>query len=417
MSKRIGVLTTFRDFDTAYSLVSVVRDQLVMHVRHKYEVVLYVLPTFTDDDKVPEGVEIRKVVPQLLLESYKGLDFPSTWQEDAKEVTDALKEHCRDLDIILTHDWIFIDTYLPYNIGLREAQLPAKHFHWIHSAPSPRPELVDNPHANRYTMFPNAKLVYLNHDKTIALAEMYGTWPKDVRVVHNSRDPRTYWGLSKGILHLVDKYDLLNADIVSVYPVSTPRMVDGKQVDIVIKIHAELNKLGLSTRLVVPNAHANADQEKHTVEQMRELGRSMGLADTQLLFTSTEGYEHGLPGNMVSELFRLSNVFIFPSTSENCSLILLEAMIAGNLLVLNKDCTGMQEFGGKNAMYFKFGNLENGIRNYEKALNKPNYLGEIARIIKSEYDQNKVLNSQREAFKKYNLDNIFKQIETLYYEI
>ena len=69
--KVIGILTTFYDFNRAYSLASVVYDQLVMNVRHGYKTVLFVLPSFKDDDKVPQGVEIRKIVPQLILEKYK----------------------------------------------------------------------------------------------------------------------------------------------------------------------------------------------------------------------------------------------------------------------------------------------------------------------------------------------------------
>lgn len=374
------------------------------------------MESFKDHDKVPEGVEVRAVLPQLTLEPYKGYEFPETWQEDAKRVTDALKEHCRDADIIVTHDWVFIDTYIPYNIGLREAQLPGRQFHWIHSAPSGRPELVDNPHANRYTLPPNSKLVYLNNDKTQALAEMYGAWPRDIRVIHNSRDPRTFWNLDPFVKTMIDKYDLLNADIVSVYPVSTPRMIDGKQVDVVIKLHAYLNQMGYSTRLIVPNAHCNAKREQEMVQSMMDYGAEMGLAPHQILFTSREGHENGVPANIVSDFFRLSNIFFFPSVSENCSLVLLEAELSGNLLVLNSKCSGLKEFGGKDALYFSFGNVEGGERNYETNLNKDIYYEDIAKVVASEFDISKPLQAKRRAFKKHNYDYIFKQIERLYYE-
>jgi len=411
---RVGILTTFNDFDTGYSLCSVVNDQLNMHVRKGYEVVLFVLESFRGE--VPEGVEVRKVIPPIILEPYAGDKFPECWEEDAKRVSDALQEHCRDIDILIDHDWIFIDAYLPYNIGLRQAQLSAKHFHWIHSAPSPRKEFEDNPHANRYNPFPNSKIIYLNNDKPMAVAEMFGTTLNQVRVIHNSRDPRTFWNLDPFVNQMIDKYDLMSADIVSCYPLSSTRMVEGKQIDVAIRIHAELNKLGLDTRLIVPNAHANAEKEKHTVDQMIELAKSQGLEEHQILFTSKEGYDTGIPAHMVSDFFRISNVFIFPSISENCSLVLLEAMLAGNLLVLNKDCSGLQEFGGENAIYFKFGNIDMGTRNHEQALQKPSYLSDIARIIKSEYETNKVLKSQRKAFKEFNLDYIMSKIENLYYE-
>lgn len=407
--KKIGIFTTFYDFNRAYSLCSVVYDQLVAHVKRGYKPVLFVLESFKDDASVPEGVEIRKIVPQIILEPYKGLEYPENYLEDVEKVKKALKEHAQDIEIMIVHDMVFIDTYLPYNIALREAGLPCKYLHWIHSAPSPRPNLEDNPHANRYTLPPNSKLVYLNNDKALALAEMYGTWLRNVKVVHNSRDPRTFWDLDPFVSTLIDKYDILSADIISVYPVSSTRMVDGKQIDVAIRIHEELRKLGYKTKLIIPNAHANGQKEKNEVAKR---------ANNNVIFTSTQGqeYEQGVSSKIVSDLFRLSNIFIFPSISENCSLVLLEAMLSGNLLILNKDCSGLQEFGGVNAVYLKMGNLDNGIRNEEVALGEESYIRDIAKIIISEFEQNKPLQAKRRALQEFNYEHIMDKIETLYYD-
>ncbi len=182
--KKVGIFTTFSDFDPSYSLVSVVRDQLVAHIKRGYKPVLFVLESFHDDLSVPVGVEVRKVIPQIILEPYAGLNMPENYQEDVDRVVKALKEHAMDIEIMLAHDIIFIDTYLPYNLALRQAELPCKYFHWIHSAPSPRPLLENNLHANRYNLPPNSKLVYLNNDKVIPLAEMFGTWPRNVKVIY-----------------------------------------------------------------------------------------------------------------------------------------------------------------------------------------------------------------------------------------
>lgn len=406
--KKVGIFTTFYNFDVGYSLVSVVRDQLIAHVNRGYKPVLFVLESFMDDDKVPVGVEVRKIVPQIILEPYAGLSVPETVKEDVAKVVDALQTHASDIDIMLAHDIVFIDTFLPYNIAFREAGLPCRYFHWIHSAPSPRPNLDNNLHANRYTLPPNSKLIYLNNDKTIALAEMYGTYAMNVRVIHNSRDVRTFWNLDPFVVRMIDKYDLLSCDIISVYPLSTTRMIGGKQLNVVIKIHEHLRKLGYKTKLIVPNAHANGEREKEEIKKW---------SSPDVIFTSSEGveFEHGVSSKIVSDFFRLSNIFIFPSISENCSLVLLEAMLSGNLLVLNKDCSGLQEFGGENALYFKFGNLDMGIRNEEDALKRDEYYRDIALIIRSEFEVSKPLKAKRDAFKRFNYDTIFDKIESLYY--
>ena len=162
--KTIGIFTTFYNFDPGYSLCAVVRDQLEALIKNRYKTILFVLPSFKDDDKVPAGVEIRKIVPQLILEPYKELGYPDHWKEDVAKVKEIIEKNAQDIEYLICHDIFFIDQYLPYNIGLREANITAKYLAWTHSAPSNRPLLEDNIHANRYNLPPRTKLIYLNHD-------------------------------------------------------------------------------------------------------------------------------------------------------------------------------------------------------------------------------------------------------------
>jgi hypothetical protein len=418
-NKTVGFLTTFWNFDEAFSLTSVCRDQLTAFVKYGYKTILFVLPSFKDDEKVPKGVEIRKIVPQLILEPYKNLEYPSHWKEDVKKAREMFEKNMKDVTHLICHDIFFIDTYLPYNIALREAsdKLPnlERILAWTHSAPSTRPNLEDNPHANRYTLPPKTTLVYLNHDKVTDLAEMYGAWNKDVRVVHNSRDPRTFWGLDPLTVNLVDKYGILDADIISVYPVSTPRMISGKALDKVIKIHGKLKQLGHKTKLIVCNAHANAEKDQRMIAETSIWAASdHNLNNDELIFTSQEErpkYELGVPGRVVSDLFRLSNVFIFPTISENSSLVLAEAMLSGNLLVLNRSVGTLREHAGTgNALYFDFSYRE------KKEENEAYYL-DLAKIIDSEFKVSKPLQAKRQAFQKQNYDFVFKrELEPILYE-
>ena len=112
---RIGILTTFSNLNPEFSLCSVVIQQLTMLVKYGYKPVLFVLNIFKDDDKVPEGVELRKVIPQLILEPYSANDL-SHLDEDVKKAMKAMEEHMADIDVCLAHDIIFINSYLPYNI-------------------------------------------------------------------------------------------------------------------------------------------------------------------------------------------------------------------------------------------------------------------------------------------------------------
>lgn len=412
--KTIGIGTTFYTFDPAYSLCAVVIDQLTALVKNQYKTVLFVLPSFKDDDKVPAGVEIRKIVPQLILEPYKDLSYPDYWKEDVAKAREMFEKNMADIDVLIVHDWGFIDTFIPYWTALREAipNLKCQILAWTHSAPSARPNLENNIHANRFTLAPRTKLVYLNHDKANDLAEMMGCWLKDVRVVPNARDPRTFWDLDPFVKKLIDQYSLFEADIISVYPLSTPRMISGKGLDKVVKLHSKLKELGYKTRLIVPNAHANASRDQKMIADFRVWATDRNITHEELIFTSQEdaSYLLGVPPKIVSDLFRVSNVFIFPTISENSSLVLLEAMLSGNLLVLNRKVGTLLEHAHETAIYFDFDYRE------PKEENERYYL-DLARIVASQFEVNKSLQAKRRALKGHNYDRIFKRfIEPLFYE-
>ena len=412
----IGILTTFYNWDRAYSLVSVVEEQLNSLLKHGYNPVLFVHDNFNADNEIPKGVEIRKVVPRFKLVDYGSQPVEPGFDEQVAQVKKAFEDNLQDIDVVLSHDLIFQGWFLPYNIGMRQAQpnLKCKWFHWTHSAPSPRPDNLSYPHDCRYKTMPNSKLIYMNDYDTLRLAEMYGGKLDDVRVVYNPLDLRRFWKLDPFVCKLIDKYKLLDADIIDVYPVSSTRF-SGKQVDKVIKILSEMKKHGKSVRFICPNAHANAQREKDEIEKMIHLGIERGLTREEIIFTSLEGkeYEGGVPHEIVRDLFSLSNLFIFPTLSENCPLILLEAAASKCLLVLNESFQPLRDFFGKDSLYFKFGSLIESV-NYS---NEEKWYSEVALIIIGELNKNKPLNAFNKLKQRFNADWIFKnQLEPLFFE-
>jgi hypothetical protein len=415
----VGILTTFYSFDRSYSLCSVVESQIVSLLKNGYRVVLFVLENFKDD-KVPEGVEIRKIVPQFPgLVDYSGCQevLPNI-EEQANRVYGALKENTKDIDVMLEHDLIFQGWFLPYCMGIHklanESQI--KWFHWIHSVPSPMPNECKYPHTLRFTLPKNSKLVYLNNYNVIRVAEAYHTFPANVRVVHNPVDPRLFHNLHPLTRSLIDKYDLLSADFIQTYPLSTPRMMSGKQLGVLFEVFGKLKVAGNKVRIIVCNAHANDKREKQNIAEAISKAQEHGLNQTEIIFTSLEDapiYELGVPKEVVSQLFQLSNLFIFPSISENCSLILLESMLSGNLLVLNESVPSMREFGQDNAIYLKFGSQDENVKYDDRA----KWMEDVSKLILSEFAHNKNLKSSRSARQKFNMDYIFRtQLEPLLWE-
>lgn len=408
-----GLLTTFSNFDSAYSLCGVVNQQLIGLVKHGMNPVLFVLEGFKDDEKVPSGVEIRKIVPRLLLEPYSAGNLDNL-EADVEKCRIAFEENMKDIDVCLTHDIIFINSYLPYNLAMRqgiEGQLSSvRWLHWMHSGPS-YATLDGSVWDNLHTLPKNSKLIYMNYTDTIRAAEHFHVLPKDVRTVFNPMDIRELYNFSQLTKDIVEANDLMSPDFLCIYPLSTTRMdTAGKQLSKVVHIMAELKRRGKTVALVVPNAHANADREKQAIEDMYKYAYSVGLERRELIFTSLHdvpNHEHGVPHNVVKDLFLLSNLFIFPSVSENCPLVLLEAMAGKNILVLNGSFPPMRDFGKEDALYFGFGSLVEKDRDFPDGENK--YYQDIALLIESEFNQNKAIRAQTRLRREFNLDYIMNR--------
>jgi len=408
---KICVLSTLWNFDNAYSLTSVIESQLTSIVKNGYEAVLFTHDNFDEDDKVPKGVEIRKIVPRFVLEDYTDHhQVTPEFEKNVKEIEKILEKNMEDIDIVFEHDLIFQGWFLPYCVAIHNIaeRTKIKWFHWIHSVPNLRPANIEYPHTLRYQLPKNSKLVYLNNYHHIRAAESYSAWPKDVKIVYNPVDPRLFWNLHPLTKSLLDKYPVLEADFIQVYPLSTTRMMDGKQLGTVIEIFGQLKKQGNKVCLIVCNAHANAPKEKETIERTILQAQTYGLTTGELIFTSFESpdYESGVPKEVVSQLFLLANLFIFPSRSENCSLVLLEAMLSKNLLVLNDSVPPMREFGRECAIYFRFGGLDE----HETYADRERFTLDVAKIIISEFHSNKALNGSRIIRQQFNYDYIFKNM-------
>ena len=411
---KIGILTTFNDLRPEFSLAAVVSQQLTALYKHGYEPVLFVLETFQDTEgRVPGGVEVRRVLPRLILEPYSKADL-SNFDSDVKKATVAMEENMQDIDVCLTHDIIFINSYLPYNQAMRNAMdtklSHIKWLHWMHSGPSIRPTMDGSPYDNLYTLPKNSRLVYMNYTDAIRAAEMYGIWPKDVRTIFNPMDIRDLYNFNDLTRRLADFYDLLSPEILIVYPLSTTRMGDaGKQLSKVIWIAGHMKSLGRSVKLIVPNAHANAQKEKDAIEEMYSFAYTCGLERRDLVFTSlfeAPSLEHGVSHEVVRDLFTLGNVFIFPSVSENCPLILLEAMAAKNILVLNYSFPAMRDFAAENALYFRFGSL---VDSPQYPLGQDSYYKDVAKLTLSEFDNNAAIKAATRLRREFNVDYIFKR--------
>jgi len=335
---RIAILTDFLDFNSAYSLVSVVASQVAILERKGQSVKLIV-----SKDCVRNGEprdQIRYCVPVYTPVAYESIhDLSDEHQAMAAVTAERLIDELPDVDVVFTHDWIFQHTKAPLAEALRLCADQTRHvrfFHWIHSTPFLKRDWYD---MERYGA--NHRLVYLNESELGAAGEQFNSW---ATFVPNICDPRIVHDFSDQSWSIIDAMPaLMNADVVQIYPAATDRLHD-KGVMALVYLFAELKRQGQSVCCLIVD-YWSGRREKEDVEPYMEVAQRNGLTSDEFRFISEITNDtRGISQRILTELWSLSNLFAFPSRGECGPLVLPEAVLSGGVLpVVNEQLPQMAE--------------------------------------------------------------------------
>lgn len=359
-TKRVAIFTNFGDYQQAYSLTRVVRDQIKMLVTHGYKPTVIVNESFEPQDMYahPDVTIFR--LPNIPVSN--DIEKDPTFEADVNAIAKGLERLAPDVDVIITHDVVYQPACLKHNFAARRvaAKFPQiKWLHWIHSATPPVTfgrlvGIFGDDYVNLVRKpFPNSKYVYFNDFSVPSVASNFDISQEEVRVVHHPTDIVGFLGISPQVEELVEKKHLLEADAICIYPIRLDR---GKQVQMVIRTMAMLKKLGTSVRVVIVDFHSTGGDKVTYRDDLKQIGIDYGLNSDELTFTSefNKEWRNELPYAHVRDLMLLSNVFIMPSVSESYSLITQEAGILKNVVVLNYDFPPFRDIFGSNAIFRKY---------------------------------------------------------------
>ncbi len=428
--KKVAICTSFTGWDQSYSLCRIVDTQIRMLVGSGYKPVVIVKQGFRPEEMfaLPE-VELR-YIPPFNVSNYVAEAVDETFKEDVEKVKKALIENLKDVDIVLTHDLIYQPESLKINFAARLAIEEDEHvakirwLHWIHSATSPQIlgkelnqddsyfDAISNKFPNSFVIFPNAYSVP-------RVARHFGYEEDEVKVVHHSTNLPSFSQWDPLVTKLVMDKSMLAADAIAVYPIRLDR---GKQVEVVIKIMAQLKKLNYIVRVIIADFHSTGGDKVTYREELKKIAIDWGLNDFDLTFTSEfhENWKTSCPNKVIHDLFELSNVFILPSKSETYSLIAQEAGLLGNLLVLNQDFAPFRDIYGDNAIYKQFSS-NIGFDGLDGEItttygDEKGFFYDVAMRIKYELENNIVLAQQKRLRKFRNPLAVFKnELEPLFY--
>ena len=398
---KIAIISHFNRAPESYSPARAVKNQIKVLQKYGHEVVFFVM----EGSKLDWNCEMRPVVPKFKREK-------NVVNEEGKQkFINVLKEQLTsDFDIAITHD-LYIDDCITFREAIKECGVKIPWLHWARSGVG-RP--ID-------FKMPNARYVYMNYADTAQFARNINAKDDSIRVVFNEKDPELLFGWNPITTKIVNKMRLWEKDIVQTYPLCSTRF-DAKGINSVICVFGILKEMGQKVGLVICNANCRHRQEE--VKKKIEFAKSWGLVEGQdILFTSTlykEGDEvfgkidRETPHQVVTELMRVSNLFIFPTMAEVCSNVLLEASMTKNLLVLNKDLPCLFDFADNESVlsypFISFKSLH-----YE-GKSKKSY-ERLAKDIIVQLRSNKADMQFRHVWRNHCIDSIYyNMLEPVIYE-
>jgi hypothetical protein len=385
-SYKIAIMTpAFDTFNMGYSLTGIILDQARVLTEHGHEVEIWCNQQC--DDSCPVPIPVKKIIPFSHLIDYRNLAelltpatpspgkiiHPETdavidnpfHSQVAKRMCQVFEDNLAGIDFVFTHDIVFTGWNLPYYLGMQEYALKhraddsVKWLHWVHSYP------VQNYDWWHLENLGDAhRLIYPTEAGRQAVADAWGTHREMTRNIPHFKDIRkVHRFLPESWEYTQDNPQLLSADVLQVYPASVDRL-ESKRLKEMIYLFAGMKKLDVSVCLVVANQWATGRKQKEDVLEYKELALQEGLTLKEILFTSDyrQDWEVGVPWDIVMDLLKLSNLFVFPTISESFGLALAEAILAGGVLpVLNLDLEGLSEITGGRGLKFSFGSIRRDI--------------------------------------------------------
>lgn len=363
--KKLAILTTLSNFDNSYSLVTVIIHQARIFKKYsELDIEIWVLTNCTDDYPQDLADNVKKVVPvfEWINRKIDNSMVPVIQNVLQKGINEGI-------DCFICHDILLVETYMTYNEAIRRIAGINRHvkwFHWMHSGPHTRPAVLNDRYERlEHTLPYNSSLVYLNYTDLQKTANAYeGATTANSYVVYNPVVQLDPTDINDPIANQIceqTKFD--SANVRCIYPFSTTRYT-AKQVRYVLEILNIIKSRGYSVKFIACNCHANGQNEKDFVikEITRFTNKPYILDKNDILFTSMYQvpiYEYSFPHEAIIDLFKLSNLFIFPTMSEVCPIVLQEAALTNNLIVANADFPALSEITGHNgALFFRFGSIQ-----------------------------------------------------------
>lgn len=326
----------------------------------------YDVTLIVSDGWEPPEDSIFATVKTKFLSSVAYQDPPvinDMFNEDVDLIFNQLNEIIPDGSTVITHDLIFLPDYTKHHLAARrlaEQSQGIRWINWVHSATGPNTLIQEREmYGEAYkqlleSKFPNSIVAYPNAQDIPRVARNFHYEEFEVIEVPHSTDPVE--GLHPIVQRLYHDRRLGEAEVLMVYPIRFDR---GKKPEMHVRAVAALKEIGVKAHTVYCDFQSTGGDKVVYKNEVKQLAERLGVEDDITFLSEFDDMcQLEVDHKIILDLFTLSNIFLLPSRSETYSLIAQEAMLKGNLCILNYDFPAFRQIYGKKALYRQFDGAE-----------------------------------------------------------
>lgn len=414
-NKNIYLLTNFSQYIRSFSPIIVVSEQIKQLKRNGFNPVLIV----SEGWEPPED-SIFKDIETKFTYSFASHD-PKATVEDTEELVGLAYQQLDDIlpneALVFTHDLIFLPDYTILNLAARRLASDRPSIRWLHTVHSAtNPETVSrerNMYGEKYaeallSPFPNSQIAYPNGYDTRRVATNFHFEEDQVIEIPHSTDP------TEGLHPLVQRfYDekLAEVEVFIVYPLRLDR---GKYAEADVHLVAGLRKISVKAQVLFCDFQSTGDDKVVYREDLKNLARKLDVEDRVTFLSEFDDMASmDVTHDIIMDFFTLSNVFLMPSKSETYSLVSQEAMLRGNLVIMNQDFAPFRQIFGDSALYRQFDGANISISGMNGEIHTTHddirlYYKNLANEVKYYLQHDKVLHAKTWVRLNRSPDAVFK---------
>ncbi len=295
------------------------------------------LPAGAEFFHIPEMNSLHPKVVQVSHQLESGV-VPGEFKPLSASLENSLASVLESQDHVIVHNVFTKHFNLPLTAALVRLldQNIVKHcIAWCHDFTWTSPHsqsLVHSGYPWDLLRIPRDDVTYvtISQSRQAELAGLFHCSPERIQVIYDGVDPVDIYTLSDVGTALIERLNLIDADLIMLMPV---RITQAKNIEYAMHVAASLKTADVRLKLVVtgpPDPHDPADMQYY--QGLFDLRRQLNVvSEVRFVYESgpepAEGFTIGLP--VVRELYRVCDLLFMPSHREGFGMPILEAGMLG----------------------------------------------------------------------------------------